>query len=122
VPSQEDRSFGLPSSSLFPADFERDTLHLHQALAEHNYERTAAGLSLQNYFQLSEEDRKHVVDRSNDLKFANRPKDCPKVIPIKSRCSQERNFLPESESWHFPVARFCLVAGIGILIIFLVAK
>jgi hypothetical protein len=109
---QEDgTTSGFP---LYPADRERDTAHFCQALAEHNYERVAAGLPTQNYFQLREDERQDVNDRANELKFANRPR----VIPIKQRCSVP----PKSESWHFPVLRFCVIAGIGILIIFLVAK
>jgi hypothetical protein len=115
VPSQDRKSSEFP---LFPADFTQDTVHLHQALAEHNYKRVDAGLSLQNYFQLSEEDRKEVIERSNMLKFSDRSGHRTRVIPIKQRCSVP----PKSESWHFPVLRFCVIAGIGILIIFLVAK
>lgn len=66
---------------LFPPDFKPDTLYLHQALAEHNYERIGEGLSAQNYFQLSDEERHEVLARAGRIKSAARS---PEVIRLSS--------------------------------------
>jgi hypothetical protein len=77
-PSNDDSAFPV-----FPADFEPDTLYLHQALAEHNYDRLATGLSAKNYFQLSAEERHGVLQRACEVKAEARPR-ITEVIPISS--------------------------------------
>jgi hypothetical protein len=130
MPCQKDSQDSGTGFPLFPPDFEQDTPHFLQAIAEHNYERVADGLPPQNYFQLSDEERSDVTERAHELKFADRFKDHPKVIPLKPRCSSrnrrpssELRKLLDSERRQFnSIARLGLVAGIGILIAFLVMR
>lgn len=56
----------------FPSNFELDTPYLSQALAEHNADRIQDGLSVADYFSLSEAERHDVLWRAQKLKSAAR--------------------------------------------------
>jgi hypothetical protein len=56
----------------FPADFGVDTHYFSQALAEHNADRADAGLSVADFFSLSEAERHDVLWRAQKLKSAAR--------------------------------------------------
>jgi hypothetical protein len=89
--------------AIFPANFEPDTLYLHQALAEYNYALVAAGLSTQNYFQLSDADRHAVIARANEIKFASRAKVIPmKVGPDGPEGNDRRRNVEDTNRAHAP--------------------
>jgi hypothetical protein len=57
---------------VFPADFPTDTLHFHQALAEHNLARTEAGLPLTSFIELGPVEMHNVLARAQDIKDSAR--------------------------------------------------
>ena len=117
-------------SSTFPAfspNFKPDTLHLHQALAEYNYARVAAGLPTQNFADLSRAETHDVLERAQEIKdekwcdlarsnglLAER-----RPIPIAIHAVAERNANSSASSYQpAPHASGSFgMTGLGLLII-----
>jgi hypothetical protein len=102
----------------FPSNFELDTPHIHQAIAEHNYKRVEQGLPTQNYFQLSDVDRHQILDRSNKIKFGSRLRVIPlklsQVDPTKERAA----YLLQHEGNHFKsIFRYGILAAGALILI-----